>query len=163
MKSIDSLIPSLINEDIEVESTTLNDFLLKDTCMAKLIYCDETMVNDIEAIVGENVILLNEDDPARYRNLTATSVAVVTSEEMMRGIDYKCSTGISLLIAKTLSNPRIYLQCLGRVGRWTDACKRYILTGIMKHETENHNEMNLFQLNKSIQKDNNNQKQNLNQ
>ena len=136
MKSIDSKIPSIIHEDILVAPISFDAYLHADPGMAKLIYCDKVMISEIEAKVGKGLFVVNEDNPANYRNLTHTSVVIVTKEELMRGIDYKCATGISLLIAKTLSNPRIYLQCLGRVCRWTDAGKRYILRGIWKHLTE---------------------------
>ena len=44
----------------------------------------------------------------------------------MRGVDYRCATGIDLFIDDPLSNERAYIQALGRVGRCDDECGRYV-------------------------------------
>ncbi len=43
------------------------------------------------------------------RNLDKDNVLVVTKEELMRGVDYRCTTGIDLLIAKEMSSDRAFL------------------------------------------------------
>ena len=48
----------------------------------------------------------------------------------MRGCDYRCKTGIDLLIATPLSHERAYLQAIGRVGRYTDQGSRFKITGM---------------------------------
>ena len=48
----------------------------------------------------------------------------------MRGYDYRCESGISLLIADALPQKRSFIQALGRVGRHTDKFSRYMLREI---------------------------------
>ena len=69
--------------------------------------------------------ILNCNDIKTIRALTSNHVLVVTEDLLMRGVDYKCQTGIDLFIDKTSANERAYIQCLGRVARGTDAGDRY--------------------------------------
>ena len=56
----------------------------------------------------------------------------------MRGVDYRMgekgdtenNDGIDLLLAAPFSNERAFEQGLARVGRYTEPCTRYILSGI---------------------------------
>ena len=51
---------------------------------------------------------------------------------LMRGVDYRCETGIDLFIDSALMNERAYLQALGRVGRCDDKCSRYVRSDLEK-------------------------------
>lgn len=54
----------------------------------------------------------------------------------MRGVDYRCKTGIDLFIDAPLRNERAYIQALGRVGRCDDECSRYVRSDLdAKFET----------------------------
>ena len=44
----------------------------------------------------------------------------------MRGYDYRCETGIALLICKKLDSKKALLQALGRVGRYGSKCFRLV-------------------------------------
>ena len=63
---------------------------------------------------------------------------LVTNEDYMRGVDYQTTSdfGISLLIAKTLSSPRMAKQAFGRVGRYLKKSKRYVLKDLKFNEAE---------------------------
>ena len=67
---------------------------------------------------------LNEADTAALQNLTRRDVLVVTEPALMRGFDYRCSTGIALLVARAFDGQRAYFQALGRVGRYGEPCRR---------------------------------------
>ena len=56
---------------------------------------------------------------------------VQTREELMRGYDYSTAlaSGIALLVAKNLSSERALMQAFGRVGRYGQACRRFVLEG----------------------------------
>lgn len=49
---------------------------------------------------------------------------------LMRGINYRTTTSIHLLICTSLPTEREYQQALGRVGRFTDSGTRSILKGV---------------------------------
>ena len=57
---------------------------------------------------------------------------VQTREELMRGYDYSTAlaSGIALLVAKNLSSERARMQAFGRVGRYGQACRRFVLAGV---------------------------------
>ena len=48
----------------------------------------------------------------------------------MRGIDYRCTTVLHLLICTPLPSERAYDQALGRVERFVDSGSRSIVTGV---------------------------------
>ena len=49
----------------------------------------------------------------------------------MRGVDYRCEPeGLKLLIARDFSSKRSLLQGMGRVGRYGQPCKRFILPNL---------------------------------
>ena len=51
---------------------------------------------------------------------------VVTETELMRGVDYRSATGISLLIMGAFTSSRAFVQGLGRVGRYTERYLRFL-------------------------------------
>ena len=67
-------------------------------------------------------------------------IALVQNEKDMRGVDFRVdiakgvlpgpNDGIDLLICKKFSGIRAYQQALGRVGRYSEPCGRYILAQI---------------------------------
>ena len=69
------------------------------------------------------------------------SFLIVTEshQHLLRGVDYRSREGIDLLIAHPLMNKRMLTQCLGRVGRGTDKCSRFVIKGmeLLDHETVN--------------------------
>ena len=85
---------------------------------------------------------LNLDDPDALRSLSNNTCYFVTEQRLMRAFDYRGKplnpeesttaadvkrVPCSLLIAKSSPTMRDYVQALGRVGRYNDQCKRYIL------------------------------------
>ena len=54
----------------------------------------------------------------------------------MRGFDYRrkhnLEGGLALLLAKSCSSQRSYHQAIGRVGRFGEQSKRFILRGVEK-------------------------------
>ena len=57
---------------------------------------------------------------------------VVTESSLMRGLDYQTNEpdGIALLLAEPFASPRALKQALGRVGRFDEPCKRYMLESV---------------------------------
>ena len=53
-------------------------------------------------------------------------VCIVTLPRLMRGFDYRCDTGIVLLLARQLDSERASQQALCRVGRYGEFCARYV-------------------------------------
>ena len=70
---------------------------------------------------------MNETDPVKLRNLKGNDLLLVDDILLMRGLDYRCKTGIDLLLAKPIPKLRERHQALGRVGRCTDRGNRYEL------------------------------------
>jgi len=56
----------------------------------------------------------------------------------MRGIDYRCGvdSSITLILAQSFDSKRDALQGLGRVGRFGDGCKRYLLNNVPLVDTD---------------------------
>ena len=94
---------------------------------AKLIYADEVTLEGVQQIYPS--CFINEDRLDRTRNLTKNDCLVVTDPALMRGFDYRCKEGISLLLAQSSNSQRTLSQALGRVGRFDEDCLRYILNG----------------------------------
>jgi len=67
---------------------------------------------------------LNEADPVVLQSLTSSDILLVTEPALMRGFDYRCATGIALLVAGAFSSKRAYFQGCGRVGRYGEPCRR---------------------------------------
>jgi hypothetical protein len=77
--------------------------------------------------VIDDEFLRNLDDRGMDGNHT---LIVTTSPFGMRGVDYRSSKGITLIIAASFANQRQAMQGLNRVGRFGDPCKRYIAKGV---------------------------------
>ena len=72
----------------------------------------------------------------------------LTEESSLRGIDFKLSEkfkqstvyiprqGIGLCMTATVSSPRAYIQAAGRVGRYTESCGRYQLSGFEAYKMD---------------------------
>lgn len=68
---------------------------------------------------------MNCTDLQKIKSLTGDDILIVHDELLMRGVDYRCKTGIDLYLNKTAANDRSYIQCLGRVARGSDVGDRY--------------------------------------
>ena len=97
----------------------------------KLIYVDENQVENLEKLAIEKglKVITNTEDMNIIRAV-GTRCLIVSKEEYMRGVDYRSTYGIDLMIAKQLSNKRAYEQALGRVGRYGEPCSRYMDEGL---------------------------------
>jgi hypothetical protein len=86
---------------------------------------------ELERRQGMGTVYFNCTDTATLRNLKADDVVLVSRDFLMRGYDYRSSSpkGIALLIAKPSNNRRAVVQAMGRVGRYGEACRRYLLSG----------------------------------
>ena len=80
---------------------------------------------------------------ARLRATTASEVLVVTKPYLMRGFDYRSADGkgIALMMCLGFDTRRGYIQALGRVGRFNDPCKRFILKGSPMVDEAKQNEL----------------------
>ena len=105
-------------------------FSEKFSGMARLIFVDGTGDNldQIGSYARDRELTILEDvqDLNILRNLTPRHVVVVTKKHLMRGYDYRCETGIVLLIAKKVDSKKALLQALGRVGRYGSTCARMV-------------------------------------
>ena len=54
------------------------------------------------------------------RKMEAGHLFLVTKPELMRGFDYRCSTGIALLVKKKFDSVRALKQGFNRVGRFNE-------------------------------------------
>ena len=97
-----------------------------DPPRAKLIFTDHSKVKEVRSKAQGSVFEENPEDKDFIENLTPNHVVIVTNERNMRGYNYRCPEGINLLIDKTFSNERAFIQGLGRVGRHDEDCKRFI-------------------------------------
>ena len=143
LKSLDlTIINSNIPCSLEESNgpITAENYMAANKEMARLVFCSE----DDEAIyrkLGEKQglkVQKNCTSAESYRNLSPSDMLLVTNENYMRGVDYQTTSdyGISLLIARTLSNPRMAKQAFGRVGRFLNKSKRYFLKDLKLNEAE---------------------------
>jgi hypothetical protein len=64
-------------------------------------------------------------------------LVVATSEDPMRGVDYRVkNASLTLLVAKSFSNPSEMMQGLCRVGRFGDICERFVLNNVQLYDKE---------------------------
>jgi len=90
----------------ELTKITLKDFLsyqdpeLSDQ-MAKMVYGNEQIVEEIEKLISKSQYLVNETQTECLKQLETianSQVLIVTDPELMRGFDYRSTVGIALLI-----------------------------------------------------------------
>ena len=91
--------------------------------MARFIYIDSLssdLYSNVAAYAGHKqlTLLCDVDDLELLRSLTKEHVVVVTKKHLMRGYDYRCKTGIAILLARKMDSQKALLQALGRVGRY---------------------------------------------
>lgn len=113
---------------------TVADFLEGQSGAAKLIYADLTRSLQLELDTRELGYAHNETDTSKLRKMVPNTVLVVSDSALMRGFDYRAldpQVGISLLIAKPLSCQRTLQQAYGRVGRYGQPCRRFLLSGVV--------------------------------
>ena len=58
---------------------------------------------------------------------------MINNPLLARGVDYRAAAGtagIALLVMHTCPSERDYVQLLGRVGRYKEPCKRFVLSGL---------------------------------
>ena len=129
---LESQIPASFHvDDGHVQSISMARFLDAKLGRGKLIYVDEQQVKTLakQAIDKGLKVKINTDD-MRIIRAVGTQCLIVSKEEYMRGVDYRSSYGIDLMLAKQLSNKRAYEQALGRVGRYGEPCSRYMVSGL---------------------------------
>ena len=119
-----SHIAGFINPDTAWPRVTVAQFRDKSAEYAKLIYDPANMLKDAPNQLA--ITDTNCRDLHRLKNLTKDDTMVVTDAELMRGVDYRSSTGISLLIMGPFASTRAFVQGLGRVGRYTERCQRFL-------------------------------------
>ena len=132
---IDSLIaPSFDAEQALATSTKEEFFSCGGKQMAALVYCSEDDAPSFATLARkyEYNPRVNVTGHEELRRLTPYDCVIQTHPDAMRGVDYRaCSGGgLKLLLARSLPNQRAYIQSLGRVGRYAEACDRYILEGV---------------------------------
>lgn len=69
----------------------------------------------------------NVDDLAIIRAMEPGTLFLVTQQQLMRGFDYRCPSGIALFIGARFDSDRGLKQAYGRVGRYDDdVCFRFL-------------------------------------
>ena len=77
----------------------------------------------------------DEDQLKLLRSLKAGDCCLVTKVSLMRGYDYKCpQSGIALFVGKMFAHRREVSQALGRVGRYSEPCRRFYLESLPSKE-----------------------------
>ena len=129
---IESQIPASFHvDDGHVQSMYMTRFLEAGLGRGKLIYVDENQREDLEKLAkAKNINVVSNTDDINIIRAVGTRCLIVSKEEYMRGVDYRSTYGIDLMIAKQLSNKRAYEQALGRVGRYGEPCSRYMIEGL---------------------------------
>ena len=109
-------------------------------------------------------------DPETLRKMKPSDCYIVTQKRLMRGFDYRgtpidnatatlpCEdstsrTKLSLLLACSADTERDYIQALGRVGRYGDACARYRLHGVAKVDEDKQDQRDAVLMNTLVQDD----------
>ena len=128
----DSKIPANFNVDQVLERISDVAFFDRERLEhARLIWCTEEKHAHFRKLAEEwgYDVLYNHRNIEDLRNLTHQYCMIVTDIELMRGVDYhtpEFESGIDLLIARDFPNTRAYTQGLGRVGRYGEACTRWV-------------------------------------
>ena len=125
---MNSKIDGTIDHRNATTDATFDQFLEQSTNYAKMIY------NTDKSFECEHT-LKDCRDLARLKELTKTDVVLITEPELARGIDYRVQTssgteGIALFVMSSAANLRAYVQLLGRVGRYSEECKRFKLDNL---------------------------------
>ena len=128
----DSKIPA--NFDVEQVLQRISDVKFIDRERlehARLIWCTEDKQAHFRKLAEDwgYDVLHNHRNIADLRELTQQYCLIITDIELMRGVDYhtpEFKSGIDLLIARDFPNTRAYTQGLGRVGRYGEACNRWV-------------------------------------
>jgi hypothetical protein len=110
----------------------LETFLMKSSNQAKLIYGDNINAKDPLFIKYKVRVRVDEDTVGEILKLDRNDVLIATQPHLMRGLDYRSTEdeGIALFITKNFPSRRTFKQALGRVGRFDEPCKRYMLPSL---------------------------------
>ena len=108
-----------------------------------LLFCDFALKDFIKH-VGLSFIDTDEGiDTKALKSLETREtdslfkLVLTTCESAMRGVDYRAKgVPIALIVAKSFSNKRELIQGLCRVGRFGDACERYMLKGVQLYDSQ---------------------------
>ena len=134
----------------ETEVDSFEKFLDKARDDAMLVHCEEKALDEYEQIATGRSLTVhrNVSNLTSLRNMKPSECYFVTHKRLMRGFDYRgadraalttvtepgvsssARNKLSLLMACPADTRRDYLQALGRVGRFGDACARYRLRGV---------------------------------
>ena len=98
--------------------------------MGLLVYCSEEDIEKYKALAEkeELEVHVNLNEIEKIRSLGSNDCILQSKEELMRGVDYNCKpNGLKLLIATDFSSDRSLMQGLGRVGRYGEMCRRYVV------------------------------------
>jgi hypothetical protein len=104
--------------------------LRKSSNQAKLIYGDN--INAKDPLFGNYLVRVDEERTSEILKLDKNDVLIVTKPHLMRGLDYRSTEdgGIALFITKKFPSKRTFKQALGRVGRFDEPCKRYMVKSL---------------------------------
>ena len=115
---------------------SLAEFMKQCQNSPMLIYGNDDHYNDFVKQFGAKFIIkLNSKHTDLIKDVPVGTVLFVTDPRLMRSFDYGYvsstkNTMLSLLIQENFLRPRHFEQALGRVGRFGQACRRFILNGI---------------------------------
>ena len=126
---VDSRIAT--TESVEPREVMVADYLgnREIDIYARLMFVPESRFEEIESLARLNNIVVagkNVTDLAVLRQLKAGSIYLVSEQINMRGLDYRCATGIALLIAAPFDSKRALRQAYGRVSRYQERCLRFV-------------------------------------
>lgn len=74
-------------------------------------------------------VVVDEQNIDQLRSLKPQCCIIQTDLDLMRGVDYQDEqqAGIALIVDTQYPNERAYLQALGRVGRKSQRCRRFVV------------------------------------
>ena len=129
-KMYDSKTPSPLDANSVHNCLSIQAFFNSmQTDRAKLVFANNAQIEQIKKVAEEagREVHINTEDLAIIRNLSSKHALIVTDEDLIRGVDYRCSKGLDLLLCTEPSSNRMLIQALGRVTRCDDPGTRYRL------------------------------------
>ena len=124
-----------VNENCCEVVASVAEFLRAARTSGKVIYAEADQLTEeaLEAMEAQSLRVTHDKFKREYlHDIGPEDVRVVTQAVGMRGFDYrsKAGCGLCLLIARPLPSLVDFKQAAGRIGRWGDPGRRFILAGV---------------------------------
>ena len=107
----DSMMKSSLADSSDAEFCDIATYFSAEfDRMGRLVFCESDNLDYMRVMATQNAAITQVhtdcEDLATLKNIKAGQLYLVSKQALMRGFDYRCPTGIALLVAKKFDSER---------------------------------------------------------